>query len=110
MTFIDRRLSDQITRAGEKGPVEAVIVVDADQDGPSTESAGKLLAKVVEGAIQRTGEHPACVRYLASVNSAVILASVKFIRQVLQDEHIVVASAADVDLFAFLGVAYDHTG
>ena len=100
-TFIDRRLRDQLAEAGEDNQVEAVIVVDADPDLPAIGSVQKRLEQVIEGAIERTGEHPASVRYFAGANASVILASGRFIREILEDEHIAVASATDVDVIAF---------
>jgi hypothetical protein len=100
-TFIDRRLRDQLARAGEHNQVEAVIVVDADPDLSTTGSVRKCLEQVIEGAIGRAGEHPATVRYFAGANASVILASGRFIREILEDEHIAVASATDVDVIAF---------
>ncbi len=99
--FIDRQLSAQLARAGEDKQVEAIIVVDADPDLPATVGVQERLEQVIEGAIGRTGEHPASVRYFAGANASVILASGRFIREILEDEHIAVASATDVDVMAF---------
>ncbi len=101
MTFIDGRLRDQMKQAGEAGPVEVVIVVDADHEWLTRESAGRLLAQVIQGVIQRTGDQPESVRYFTGANAAVILANGKFIRAVMDDEHVVVASATDVGVFPF---------
>ncbi len=100
-TFVDRRLSAQLAMAGEDKQVDAVIVVNAGPDLSAIAGVQKCLEQVIEGAIGRTGEHPASVRFFAGANAAVILASGKFIREILEDEHIAVASATDVDVIAF---------
>jgi hypothetical protein len=60
-----------------------------------------LAQQVVEGAAERTGELPGAVRYFPRANAAVITASGRFIQEILKDENVTVASAADVDLIVF---------
>jgi hypothetical protein len=98
--YIDRRLARKIEAAGDARPVEAVIVVKESQDSLLPEDGG-LAQKVVEGAVERTGELPGAARYFPRANAAVITASGRLIQEILKDENVTVASAADVDFIVF---------
>lgn len=100
-TYIDRRLTERISAAGESGKVEAIIVVEETGDSCLTADDGGLARHVIEGVTRRTGDLPSAVRYFSRANAAVISASGKFIQEILKDENLAVASATDVDAIGF---------
>jgi hypothetical protein len=99
--YIDRRLADRISAAGESGPVEAVIVVEGAEGSCLGKDDGGLARYVVEGAVERTGDRPFAVRYFPRANAAVISATGRFIQEILKDENLAVASLPYVDTFPF---------
>ncbi len=101
---IDRRLSDKIKAAGESGEVEAIIVVKDMADPYLADDDGGLARQVIEGVVERTGERPGAVRYSPRSNAAVIVASSRFLQEILKDEHLAVASATDTDVIVFPNV------
>jgi hypothetical protein len=92
---IDRHLTKQIAEAGETGLVAAVMIVK-EPGGPAMDDGG-LARRVIEKAVERTGEIPASVRYVPRANAAVLLARAGLIQEILVDENLAVASAADLD-------------
>lgn len=99
--YIDRRLVERISAAGECGQVEAVIVVEGTASSTLAEDDGGLARHVIEGVSKRTGDLPSAVRYFSRANAAVISASGRFIQEILKDENLAVASATDVGSLDF---------
>jgi hypothetical protein len=93
--FIDPRLSRMIDEAGETGLVDAVIVV-GDSAGSSTDDSG-LVQRVIARAAGRAGEPPARVRCFPRANAAALSATTRFLREILKDPDLAVASAADTE-------------
>jgi len=100
-TYIDWRLTERISAAGESGEVEAMIVVEETGVSCLTADDGGLARQVIESAAKRTGEFPSSVRYFPRDNAAVITASGRFIQEILKDENLAVANATDVDAIVF---------
>jgi hypothetical protein len=100
-TYIDQRLTEKINRAGETGPIEAVIVVKENEEISLAMDDGGLTRCVIDGAVERTGELPHTIRYFPRANAAIISASVKLIQEIIKDENLAVASATDVDAIVF---------
>jgi len=100
-TYIDRRLTERISAAGEYGEVEAMIVVGETGDSCLTADDGGLARHVIEGAAKRTGEFPSAARYFPRANAAVITASGRFIQEILKDENLAVVNATDIDVIVF---------
>jgi len=94
---IDRRLIKSISAAGEDSQVEAILVVKEDGGMGVCFNEG-FLQKLVEGAIERTGDLPIAIRYFPRANAIVISARTRLIQEILQDENLAVASAVDFDL------------
>jgi len=100
-TYIDWRLTERISAAGESGEVEAIIVIGETRVSCPTADDGGLARHVIAGAAKRTGEFPSAVRYFPRANAAVITASGRFIQEMLKNENLAVASAIDVDIIVF---------
>lgn len=99
--YIDRRLTEKIKVAGETGQVEAMIVVQENEElSPSIDDGG-LARQVVDNAVERAGDFPSGVRYFPRANAFAISASVKLIQEILRDENLIVASAVDIDAIVF---------
>jgi hypothetical protein len=101
-TFIDRRLMEKLSAAGESGRVEAIIVVKENGGSSPAIEDGGLARQVIEGTAEQTGEHPNAVRYFPRANAAVIAASGRFIQEILKNENLAVASATEVNTLAVL--------
>jgi len=99
--YIDRRLTKKIDSAGESGKVEAILVVKEDGGSDLSVDDGGLARRVIEGAIERTGDPPVAVRYFPRANAVMISASGRFVQEILKDENLAVASATDIDLTIF---------
>ncbi len=97
--IIDGRLRAKINKVGECAQVEAIIVVQESEDLHA--DGGGLARQVVEAAIGCTGEVPNAVRYFPRANAAVIMASGRFLKQVLEDERLHAASATDTEVIGF---------
>lgn len=97
--YIDQRLREKLSEAGEAGLVEGVFVVKAGEGSDLAETDEGLAQQVIETSIVGSGERPEAVRYFPRANAAVIAASRRFIEKILEDERLAVASASDVDAF-----------
>jgi len=99
--YIDPYLDEKISTAGQSELVEAIFVVKEGADlSPTAEDCG-LAQRVVECAVERTGDLPRAVRYFPRANAVVILASSKLIQELIKDERLAVASATEVDPMVF---------
>lgn len=102
-THIDPRLLKIIRAAGESDQVEAILVAKEDGASSPTADDGGPARRMIEGAIEGTGDLPVEVRYFPRANAAVISASGRFIQAILQSEELAVASATEIDVVFFLG-------
>ena len=100
-TYIDSRLLKKIRAAGESGQVEAIIVVKEDDVSSVISEDGWLVRKMINGAIEYTGDSPISLRYFPNANAAVISASGRFIQAILQSQDLAVASATEIDLIFY---------
>ncbi len=98
---IDRRLIDNIRAAAQSGQVEAIIVVEDNVPSRLADDDGGLAQQVVEAAIERTGCSPHAVRYFPRANAAILVASGRFLQELLGDRRLTVASATDTDFLGF---------
>jgi len=98
--YIDPRLLKKIRAAGESGQVEAIIIANGNDLSQPAEDRGPL-QKMVEDAIEGTGDHPISLRFFPRANAAVISASGRFIQAILQSQGLAVASATEIDLMFF---------
>lgn len=99
MTIVDGRLMERLSAAGESDLVEAILVV---KESPfiSLDDAG-LLQRLIDAAIEYTDDLPTAVRYFPRANAVVLSASPGFIQEILKDENLAVASAAEVGSIPF---------
>lgn len=98
---IDPKLRAQIEAAGDKGEVQAVVLVsgpapkkkggEADERGPG----GGLVDRVSK----KVKEKPISVRYLPRMGAVVITASGRFMDKLVQDASVVSATPMDADMF-----------
>lgn len=101
MPYIDRYFDEKISTAGQSELVEAILVVKEGSDlSPAAEDCG-LAQRVVERAVERTGDLPRAVRYFPRANAVVLLASSRLMQELLNDERLAVASATEVDSVIF---------
>jgi len=100
-TYIDQRLTEKISAAGESGQIETVIVVKENAGSSSIEDSGSLARQVIECAAERAGDLPFSVRYFPRANAAVISSNRKFIQEILKDENLAVVSTTEIDIIVF---------
>ena len=101
-TYIDRRLRDQIDSGDGTGEVEAILVVKEPGEANLSSDDGGLARLVIEGTVERTGDHPIALRYFPRANAVVISAKGRFIREILRDENLAVATSINIDLLDFI--------
>lgn len=100
-TYIDQRLTEKISAAGESGQIETVIVVKENASSSSIADDGGLAQQVIKCASERAGDLPFSVRYFPRANAAVISCSGKFIQEILKDENLAVVSTTEIDVIVF---------
>lgn len=96
---VDPRLVAQIDEAGDEGEVEAFVVLSKD---PTTAgaSAGGTGQQVVARVSEQVQEQPTAVRHLPRLGVTYVKASGKLVRQLLEEEEVVAASAHDAQITA----------
>ncbi len=94
---IDPRLLEKIEAAGDEGQVEAVVLVADDAAAGSADergAGGRLLDRVT----RRLKQQPAHVRFMPKLGAVVVRGSGKLVRQLLEDDDVVSASANDAEI------------
>jgi hypothetical protein len=82
-------LSRQLAAAGSAGPVHAILIVAGEATGPA----------VIAAASAATGQVPADVRYLPRAGAVILTAPANYLRALLDDHRVTVASATTIDIF-----------
>lgn len=96
---IDPKLRSQIDEAGDKGHVQAIVLVSgssskkkrADERGPGGELIDRVSKKVKE--------KPVSVRYMPRLGAVVITASGRFMDKLVKDASVVSATPMDAETY-----------
>ena len=95
---IDPHLLAQVAEAGDDGEVEAVVLIadDAQRAGAPGEAATgtRLISRVAE----QVNEQPAEVQHMPLLGTLFVRGSGRFVRQLLQADEAVAASANDAEI------------
>lgn len=96
---VDPRLTAQIDEAGDEGEVEAFVVLSKD---PTTAGAseGGTGQQVVARVSEQVQEQPTAVRHLPRLGVTYVKASGKLVRQLLEEDEVIAASAHDAQITA----------
>lgn len=96
---IDPQLRAQIDKAGDKGHVQAIVLVAsssskkkrADERGPGGELIDRVSKKVKE--------KPVSVRYMPRMGAVVLTASGRFMDKLIEDASVVSATPMDAETY-----------
>jgi hypothetical protein len=97
---VDPRLVAQIDEAGDEGEVEAFVVVSKDTGAAGTSAEGGTGQQVVARVSEQVQEQPTAVRHLPRLGVTYVKASGKLVRQLLEEDEVVAASANDAQITA----------
>jgi len=96
---IDPRLRRQLDAASTDTLLHAVLIVGEDGDPSATPHDEGLAERVVEQIRVRLGEEAAQVRFVPRANAVIVVARPAFLRVLVNDPRVLLASATTIDLF-----------
>jgi hypothetical protein len=95
---IDPRLLAQVEQAGDQGEVEAVLML-RDQGQTTGDSAEDSLGhQIVDRVSKHTEQTPTSVRFMPKLGVLYVKGSGKLIRQLLEQNEVVSATANEPDI------------
>ena len=96
---IDPRLLERIQAAGDKGIVQAIVMVEMPTKAKKTVDPRGPAGALVDRVSKQLDEKPADTHYLARLGGVAITASGPFLRKLLKSKCIVTATTPDADIY-----------
>lgn len=96
---IDPRLLERIQAAGDKGMVQAIVMVEMPATATKTVDPRGPAGALVDRVSKQMNETPADTHYLARLGGVSLTASGSFLTKLLKSKSVVTATTPDADIY-----------
>lgn len=95
---VDPRLIEQMNDAGDEGDVEALVLLADEAEPQSTARDGNRGQQLMQRVCREAQQQPKEIRYLPKLGALYVKGTRKLIKQLLDNDEVVAASANDTEI------------